>query len=602
MKCLILILLSVSYLWCHSSCADKIFDKHLSFPDINGLIAAFGDFDFDRITDIFLITDKGLSLELAKGNIDDEEYLKKWPKIKCSFDPKFGEQIVGVIPSDFTGNSYMDVLIVTQNIHSSQVLADSNDKIFNIWLFISNQTYLQCNTLQPIVKDVKSFPTVLDFDGDMITDFIVETKDCQKMIVFGKTLKSECFEYLKTSQHMQYPDSNAFIDLSKPNDFAADILIRGVNQLEYWFSNQGYDSKNVNNISYPNRNIYKFIGQSTFADINFDGVIDHLIPVCKSDIKTCTDPQILVLNLGESGYEWIEILHTKQDINLTFTLIKLFDYLDLNVMLRVGDIDLDGYPDAVTVMREIGSETTRAVWLENCRTDDNKFGREFRFRWISDDSLSNGVIGKHNVDLVSLFDFNEDGELEIIINSHISDEMTFILDAYKNSEKLSSNFIKVLVTTGVSNDDSPQMHIRTPLIGPFLCYTPAEGDSVSCGGQLSQSSHFSLQLPFVLFGLGDTPNFVQSLTVSIPSGSQTVRKRTWEELIPDSSIIIIAADNPDNWIQKLYLDPKYYAFQTLITLTSICCLLVLIIAVLHRRDLRRDILEHKEYRKHWLKA
>ena len=28
------------------------------------------------------------------------------------------------------------------------------------------------------------------------------------------------------------------------------------------------------------------------------------------------------------------------------------------------------------------------------------------------------------------------------------------------------------------------------------------------GGQLSQSNHFALQLPYVIFGLGQTPNFV----------------------------------------------------------------------------------------------
>ena len=36
------------------------------------------------------------------------------------------------------------------------------------------------------------------------------------------------------------------------------------------------------------------------------------------------------------------------------------------------------------------------------------------------------------------------------------------------------------------------------------------------GGQLSQSAHFALQLPYVMFGLGQTPNFVEEVGVGIP--------------------------------------------------------------------------------------
>ena len=37
------------------------------------------------------------------------------------------------------------------------------------------------------------------------------------------------------------------------------------------------------------------------------------------------------------------------------------------------------------------------------------------------------------------------------------------------------------------------------------------------GGQLSQSAHFALQLPYVMFGLGQTPNFVEEVGVGIPN-------------------------------------------------------------------------------------
>ena len=38
----------------------------------------------------------------------------------------------------------------------------------------------------------------------------------------------------------------------------------------------------------------------------------------------------------------------------------------------------------------------------------------------------------------------------------------------------------------------------------------------STATQLTQSAHFSLQMPFVLFGLGQTPNFVDTIIITLP--------------------------------------------------------------------------------------
>ena len=38
--------------------------------------------------------------------------------------------------------------------------------------------------------------------------------------------------------------------------------------------------------------------------------------------------------------------------------------------------------------------------------------------------------------------------------------------------------------------------------------------------QLSQSAYLPLQLPYTVFGLGQTPNFIDKLQVGIPKNSQ----------------------------------------------------------------------------------
>lgn len=40
--------------------------------------------------------------------------------------------------------------------------------------------------------------------------------------------------------------------------------------------------------------------------------------------------------------------------------------------------------------------------------------------------------------------------------------------------------------------------------------------------QMAQSGQLTLELPYVIIGLGATPNFVEKLTVAIPPNSQTV--------------------------------------------------------------------------------
>ena len=56
--------------------------------------------------------------------------------------------------------------------------------------------------------------------------------------------------------------------------------------------------------------------------------------------------------------------------------------------------------------------------------------------------------------------------------------------------------------------------------------------------QLSQSTYFSLQLPYVIFGLGKSPNFIEQISVGIPKGPSTSVKRTktWTAIIPNAQV------------------------------------------------------------------
>ena len=57
----------------------------------------------------------------------------------------------------------------------------------------------------------------------------------------------------------------------------------------------------------------------------------------------------------------------------------------------------------------------------------------------------------------------------------------------------------------------------------------------------------TLQLPFLVFGLGETPNFIEDLTVGAAQARGTSYQQ-WTSLIPNSQIIVIT--RPPNNAKK----------------------------------------------------
>lgn len=600
---LILVIISINLLNIFNKIETK---ESLISDDINGLIASFGDFDSDKFTDVFIITDNGKSLELAKG-FATEPVLRK-STIKCSFSPNTNDVIVGVIPTDFSGKAMMDVMVVTHDKHSDK----QNKPIFKLWLFKGSLYGLDCNTSKPLVDEVLSHPLILDYNGDMISDFIVERNNCSRELWTKYTtgnLSGECLDELqpKIKQTMRYPNSNAFINIDKSSDepiesdMAPDIFISGLNNTEIWVDNKGFSKNSVILRAYPE--LKGLIGQSAFVDINIDGHIDHILPVCKTYGKSCEEPEIMAYHKEKK--EWVVISDLKDDKNettLTFTEIETFSGQELPITLRHGDIDGDGFVDLITVMKTKDTHKTKAVILKNVKAD-NVFGRKFVIDWTSDKVLSKEL----NVEIVAFIDLFEDGKLDILLNTKNDAKDEHLVHAVLNTQMIAACFLKVLMTSGLcygSNCPRGNIPYGSNQFGPFICYELADTNGkmqTACAGQLSQSAHFALQMPYSVFGLGETPNFVETVRASIPSGKYSLRESKWTQIVPDAQVVLIPfpPNETHYWISKLFYTPSNIVFSTLITLASICCVLVLIIGILHRKELLEDLAEHEEYKRHW---
>lgn len=584
-----------------SHCKDK---PIVGDTKINGLISAFGDFDSDRFTDVFFIADNGKSLKLLKSHEKGPE-LTEWPNIGCMFN-ETDDLITGVIPADFNGDALMDVMIITQN------LSQLKQNKMNIWIFRGDRVNLLCElTNGPLIENALSQPLVFDYNGDMVADFIVETSECSRQLwLFSpitKNYKKDCPVSLRPSNNshiMRFPNSNAFVNLkncqSNSIDFTTDIFISGKQKMEYWFDRGGFSSENVVFIQYPDESKY-LIGQSTFLDLNIDGCIEHLIVVCENTQNSYCDPQILWYR--NDKYKWIKISdfrdHNNQT-NLYFDVIHSVYGFDLPITIRSGDVDGDGYVDLITVMKSSIDSKTKAVIMRNSPDSSLPGKRKFVLYWTSDKDI------EEDVELATFLDIQENGKLDIILTTRDSNKQ-YNIKWIRNTFMESSCFLKVLVTSGLCHRVCPNEKIPygTNQPGPFICYETSDLDGHlirGCTTQMSQSSHFALQMPYSIFGIGETPNFVESVTASIPSGEiRPVRKSRWTQIVPDAQVVLIPYPPNETayWISKLFYTPSSIVFSTLVTLGVLCAILMVIIIILHRKEILEDLTEHEEYKRHW---
>jgi len=594
--------------------------------DVEGIIASFGDFDSDKLTDVFVISSDGRSFSLLQG-FKTEPVLRKNRNWSCTLpkekDPS--EKIVALMPSDFHGMAMMDVLVVTK----------MEPDHYKLYLMKGNKKSLDCHLPSHFDEFSiiwKSQPLVVDINGDMIADILGITLDTtnndvkrQVMISgFNATFSQKDMfggEYVK--KVIPEINSNAFVDLNA--DTIPDLFIEGKDDYEYWLLQDGGFTVNITTgmprtIPFPK---FAVRGTSTFLDINSDGIIDHLIPVCHD--SDCDNSAIVMLD----EYKWVEVatgFHSPKDDKITYGFFvddMKIQQFHFPMTLRQADFNGDGYPDLVTLMKPSDEGDPIVVVLFNHLSNSTLPGRTFN-AWPAPKPYPNS----RRPLLVSFFDAFEDGKPDLLMSTIDKKNPDKIyIDLLINTFMDDACFLKVMVASGLCYDDCSGVKgpNSTPTFepggenvlvkgvaygtnqpGPTICHELVDTEGKrrrGCGGQLTQSAFFPLQMPYIIFGLGSTPNFVDMLTATIPIPNSTItpRTRSWTQIVPDAQVVLIPypIDDPSQWRSKLFLTPSDMVLSTLITLATICILLIIVIAFLHRKEILEDIAEHEEYKRHW---
>nr|XP_020031113.1 T-cell immunomodulatory protein-like [Castor canadensis] len=181
-----------------------------------GTLAAFGDLNSDKQTDLFVLRERNdLTIFLADQNAP---YFK--PKVKVSLK-NHSALITSVVPGDYDGDSQMDVLLTyfPQN--------HANNELGAVIFWGQNQT-LDPNNMTILNRTFQDQPLVMDFNGDLIPDiFGITNESSQPQILLGGNLSWH--PALTSQSKMRIPHSHAFIDLTE--DFTAGELHTDVQYL-----------------------------------------------------------------------------------------------------------------------------------------------------------------------------------------------------------------------------------------------------------------------------------------------------------------------------------------------------------------------------------
>ncbi|XP_035538102.1 T-cell immunomodulatory protein-like [Morone saxatilis] len=176
--------------------------------------------------------------------------------------------------------------------------------------------------------------------------------------------------------------------------------------------------------------------------------------------------------------------------------------------------------------------------------------------------------------------------------------MGHMLSNMSNSLHLSSSVLSGLCSNDCPEDVKP-FGVNQP--GPYVMYTTVDSNGYlknASAGQLSQSAHFSLQLPYTVLGLGRSANFLDHLFVGIPRkpGETDIRKQEWTAIIPNSQLIVIPFphNKPRSWSAKLYLTPSNSVLLTAIALIGVCVFILVIIGILHWQEKKADDREKRQ--------
>ncbi len=449
--------------------SETVFGSHLGI-----LPLAFGDFNADKLTDIFVLASDRerarVSVMLASSQntfaiqtgmyfeVQESAIHSKLNRLTCYLN---GYEVRAAAPADFDGDGGMDLLVVAEDLDEGGLTAivlwgnhkqgDGGNHVL-----VCPADAMKNGWYADDIK-VKDEPLVVDGNGDAVADLFGTDADGNRGLwIFGKERKKPHFVAFGSAGKLRRPHSNAFIDLN--NDGNADILATTDTHFELWEDVGPLSPAHFllrKNVSLPKcQSAYgedgPCIGQAVFADFDLDGRLDVIFPACVDGCKKSTLFYSAVGDLWESN--------KKADVfkPIPLDLLERYEFAPSGpassfysgLSPHVGDINLDGYPDLLLRLRDRKTKKSQMHLLLNVMSSKSPTTHQRGFR-----VQPKVMEGLNDTVVATFYDLYEDGTNDIITVEDVGGEgETFRIGAFTNATQDSdAYFVKVIVLSGKSN-------------------------------------------------------------------------------------------------------------------------------------------------------
>ncbi|RKP26277.1 hypothetical protein SYNPS1DRAFT_28023 [Syncephalis pseudoplumigaleata] len=698
--------------------SDALYKDDLGLDHVLGHPVAFGDFNSDKFTDIFVLSGDQRTLTVYLWQPDAKQFKASTAMISIPSSEDGAFVIENVIPGDFNYDGALDVLLMGRK---GPIERDDPKGDLLMRVYLGNGR----DRLDPgyitVPASTAAQPIPFDFAGDMrihLLGYPANKPDTlsvwkNRPIEAGQNA-TELFDIVTMPQSERFckfshPHSGAFVDLN--GDCLSDLFLTcesnatGMATYQIWTNNKsdGFALAREGNLP-------KGAGAVSFADIggeilmhaaglDGDGSVDMIVPSCSAKQDDCylhilynqqerlcgfddgsascrtldelcrADPQFAFVDpTKDAGSavsidEWIDGIYARhsydampglyEDIGAAYVQwhaaataghripwqpagARANSGGDAVAVSTIGDIDQDGYPDLLLLVHKGDGHTGARIVTsvpcteEICTKEQTSMSRR---AFVVLNRHTEALDQLANVRSAAFFDFNEDGTHDMIVLSkpdtleHGTDIAARQITTLQNNYFNDAFFLKTLVLNGACASHCP-VDDGYPIERPYgvnyhgaafkytvidrkgrkhakeggqsMIYARSDGACLlMCMRmlvvQMVQSTYLAMQMPYSLFGLGRTNNYVEELFVGVTrhQASQTKHYRVWMGVIPNSQLIVVPHQaekdhSPMGWTRELFVNPSAYVPHVLSALVGIGIILALIVRFLARQERRED--------------
>lgn len=617
----------------------------LGLEDVHGHLAAWGYWNDDRFLDAYVV-------DATRQQVSVHE----WMHSRFSFNAKPSAvftvpadlRIANVVPADFTYDGRTDLMVM-----ATPTTRGAAPLTLLLWHTNSDGTPGAPTTLP---ASEAPHPLALDATGEQRGDLLGHATAHGGALRVWRNVAPLSFELATLvfrgdvpACRLAEPHSSAQIDLN--GDCLADLFLvcegaqTGRLRYQVWVAvpNEPLTYELAQTGSLP-----PGTGPLSFADMNRDGTIDVVFAtceraqcflhiayneqrplcvkerrgmltwpnhtaeapgLCRDALQLCeADPAFRLHMDADEPNAW----HARWPLSESTGDAQLLLRDDIGtrdapVPIRVGDWNLDGYPDlaVLTVPAHARPGQTRVSLLESVACPRHggsascAVGRADPRQYVR----VNGTLldSLEYVRSVSLVDLDEDGTLDLVLQSlepaslRSSDarSVTFV----QNNVFHDSFFLKTLTLNGAcgARCEPPDAPTYAPwggaLGGASYKFAVLDMNGVRRAQQVSQqpqTAYEALHPPTAFFGLGRTNNYVESLFVG-STRRETPGHLVLEGVIPNSEVVIVPTGPvPALWRRELFLHPADWIPLVTLTLSALLALLGAVVFMLDLNEKRED--------------